>query len=167
MNRGTAPEIYLPFHAMESFFGAFRWDSLKRVPQILVRLGPGIPFELARNEIAARSPMLLSASGLPDVRSREKYLAQKIELRRISATSSGAGRTYGQALWLLLAAVGAVLLIAATNLTNLLLARAGQRGQEFAVRMALGAPASRVRRQIVIEVSLIAVTGAACGAVLA
>ena len=167
VNRGIDPEIYLPFHAMESFFGAFRWEGSRRVQQILVRLAPGITFESARNEIAARSPMLLSAGGLPDARSREKYLEQKVELRRVSATSSGAGRMYGQALWLLLAAVSAVLLIAATNLTNLLLARAAQRGPEFAVRMALGAPASRVRRQILIEVSLIAVMGAACGAVLA
>lgn len=167
VNRGMAPEIYLPFHAMESLFGAFRWDSSRRVQQILVRLAPAIPFEAARNEIAARSPLLFSAGGLPDSNSREAHLAQKIELRRMSATTSGAGSTYGRALWLLLAAVGAVLLIAATNLTNLLLARAGQRGQEFAVRMALGAPASRVRRQILIEVSLIAVAGAVSGAVLA
>ena len=60
-----------------------------------------------------------------------------------------------------------MLLIAATNLTNLLLARAAQRGPEFALRMALGAPTSRVRRHLLIEASLIAVAGAACGAVLA
>jgi predicted permease len=166
VNRGLDPEIYLPFHAMEAMYGGFRWDGSRQVAQIVVRLAPGITFESARDEILARSPKLFSAGGLPEAASREKYLAQKIELRRVSAASSRAGRTYGQALWLLLAAVGAVLLIAATNLANLSLARAMRRGPEFAVRMALGAPASRVRRQVLIEALLISTAGAASGAVL-
>lgn len=167
INRGVDPEIYIPFHAMESFYGAFRWNDARRVPQIILRLTPGIAFESVRNEIAARSPLLLGASAAPETRSREQHLAQKIDVRRMSANSSGVGRTYGQALWLLLAAVGAVLLIAATNLTNLFLARTMQRSPEFAVRLALGAPASRVRRQVLIEVSLIATAGAALGALVA
>jgi predicted permease len=167
VNRGLDPEIYLPFHAMEAFFGAFKWNESRRVSQVLVRLAPGVSLESARNQIGARSPHLFSAGGLPDPASQKDYLAQKIELRRLSATSSGAGRTHGQSLWLLLGAVGAVLLIAATNLTNLLLARAAQRGPEFAIRMALGAPRWRVRRLLLIEASLITVAGAAGGAVLA
>lgn len=67
---------------------------------------------------------------------------------------------------LLAGAIGAVLLVAAGNVTNLLLAQAEQRRREFAIRQAVGAAASRLRAQIVVEMFMMAAAGAAAGAVL-
>lgn len=70
-------------------------------------------------------------------------------------------------LYLLLTAVGSLLLIACINLGGLLIVRASARTQEFAIRAALGASASRLRRQTLAEVLPLSLAGAAGGILLA
>jgi predicted permease len=71
------------------------------------------------------------------------------------------------ALWVLMGAIGAVLLIACANIANLMLVRADARRPEFAMRAALGAVPARIARELLVESLVIGAIGGALGLLLA
>jgi predicted permease len=121
------------------------------------RLKPGVTFEQAEVEMDALGRRL--AEAYP-----EANKGTGITLVPIKQNVVGDIQAY---LLLLQAAVGFVLLIACVNVANLMLARSTGRAREFAIRIALGAPRSRVIRQFLTESVLLAFAGGTIGLLMA
>lgn len=118
------------------------------------RLKPGVSLQRAQQDLKAAAPRIAQAA-------KATHLASMHGLREFLKGDAA------PLLWLLLAAVGLVLLIAAVNLANVVLARATSRLREFAVRRALGASGLRLARQLLIENAVVGIAGGALGVVLA
>jgi putative ABC transport system permease protein len=127
---------------------------------ILARLAPGVSLERANAELAAIAGQVQAAEGA----TLEEY-----EGWRLTATPWAAAllRDVRPFAFVVLGAVGLVLLIACANLANLMLARATARNRELAVRLALGAARWRIARQMLTESLLLALAGAVAGVAVA
>ena len=121
------------------------------------RLGPGASAAQAERDLESVATRLSK-----EYPNSNQFLSARLQPLRDSVVGS-----VQSMLELLAAAVAAVLLIACTNIANLILGRAQTRTREFAVRSALGGSPSRVRRQVVTESLVLASIGGAAGLFLA
>lgn len=134
------------------------WDARgNRGIDAIARLRPGATLAQAREELADLGRRLAEAH--PGTNAN--YSADAVPLREELAGD------LRQPLLVLLAAVGFVLLLACTNVANLLLVRLAVRGRELAIRLSLGASRGAIARLFLAEAAVLALAGGALGLLLA
>ncbi len=148
-------EVWAPIQQIENGPGFYRRGNHQLY--VLARVRDSISIAQATAEVSAIQHRIWIANpgGLLG------RGAVSLPLREITTRESKTS------LYVLLAAVGCLLLIACVNISNLLLARGSQRSREFAVRSALGASRSRLLQQLLTESVLLAAIGAIAGLLLA
>ncbi|MCC6538216.1 MAG: ABC transporter permease [Bryobacterales bacterium] len=136
---------------------------------LLGRLQPGVSLPQARAQMESIWPGVRAESMPPELTGarRQQHEARGISLLPGATGSSYLRAIYERPLFVLMAMVGALLLIACVNLANLMLARVSTRRTEFAIRLSLGAPQWRLVRQLLVETLLLSAAGGLLGLLLA
>jgi putative ABC transport system permease protein len=148
-------DLWLPFGTATINRGQSRQA---RNYQVMARLADGVTIPQARSELATITARL--ARDYPQTN-------QGIEPTIITFNERVNGRQIRLVFWSLMGAVGFVLLIACSNVANLLLARSAERAKEVGLRLSLGATRGRVIRQLLVESVMLSLIGGLVGTPLA
>jgi len=149
----------LAFDRTRLTIGGFNFSSL-------AQLKPGVTVADANTDIVRMLPIWLGAWPTPPNAARQSFENWRITpvVRPLKDEVVGG---VGDMLWVLMATIGMVLLIACANVANLMLVRSESRRQEFAVRTALGARRRDIVREVLVESLVLSLIGGALGVALA
>jgi putative ABC transport system permease protein len=125
---------------------------------VMARLRAGVELPEANASLKALSAAIERTRPTP-----RQHLSVSVEPFRNNFVRDSTKR----GIWLLLGAVGFLLLIACANVANLLLARGTARRRELAIRTAIGASRAAIARQLIVESLVVALMGGVLGAALA
>ncbi len=147
--QGNAPDVWLPMSVTPQVM-ATDWRNAPKASWLVVmaRLKPGVSHAQARSAFDAIARRL------------DAPVKYGIEVQPGSRGVSELQAQFSNPLYVLMAVVALVLLIACCNLANLLMARAASRSHEIGVRLAIGASRGRIMRQLICESLLLSAIGA-------
>jgi predicted permease len=152
--------VLAAFDRSRMSIGGFNFSSL-------ARLKPGMTVADANADIARMLPIWLNAWPTPpNTAGRQEYEKWKITPVVQPLKDEVVGGV-ADMLWVLMATIGMVLLIACANVANLMLVRSESRRQEFAVRTALGARRKDIVREVLVESLVLSLIGGAVGVAVA
>ncbi len=172
---GVSPEIWVPLSMQAEIYPGRDYLSLETQPfhktewlHAIGRLKPGVTLAQAKASINVEFQQLMESqtAGMSADRKRQ-FLNQHLAVVEGSHGASTLREDFGKPLEILMAVVALILLIACANIANMLLARSAARQKEITVRIAIGAGASRLLRQVFTESILLSLIGGAVGLVLA
>jgi predicted permease len=155
------PDIIVPIRLdpARQAHGAYRWE-------MLARLKPGVTLAEAQADLARMRPIHRDAWPPFPGSTIEAFDGMRISAIARPLRDDLVGGVASM-LWVLMGAIGAVLMIACANIANLMLVRADARRQEFAVRAALGALPLRIARELLAESFALGAAGGVLGLALA
>ena len=164
----SSPEIFMPLSMIPllkaelGHDGPYLSSPALWWVQMMARTKPGVSTEEAR----ASLDVLLSAAVRGTMKLDKEDTMPRLVLEDGSRGLNFSGRAYAKPMYVLLALVGFVLLLACANIANLMLARASARQREMGVRLALGAGRWRILRQVLTESLMLSAMGGALGLLL-
>jgi putative ABC transport system permease protein len=135
--------------------GAYGWE-------MLARLKPGVTLTEAQADIDRMVPIWRDAWPPFPGTTREDFDNMRI-VPVVHPLLEDVVGGVSSMLWVLMGAIGTVLLIACANIANLMLVRADARRSEFAVRAALGAGPARIARELLVESMVLGAAGSVLG----
>jgi len=168
---GSEPDLWVPLVSFSP--GRLLGERRSGFIAGIGRLKPGVSREQAQTAITLLYQQLLQAerSQNPSRNARSGPSLQDFIIRlEPGATGFSFGRlrqTFTKPLWIIMAIVALVLLIACANVANLLFARAVARRREISVRLALGCGRFRLMRQLLTESLMLSALGTAAGLFIA
>src|ERR1700691_1454307 len=132
----------------------------------LARLKPGVTVQQANTDIDRLQPVVIRSFPAPPGFSLKLFETAQIG-PNIHPLKEDVVGDVGNTLWILMASIGMVLLIACANVANLLLVRVEGRRQELAVRAAIGATRGRIAAELLLESVVLGLLGSVFGVGLA
>ena len=130
--------------------------------QAIARLRPGVTIQQANADVARMIRIELGKFPPPNGMSTKMMEDARLG-PNVRALMNDLLGDIGKSLWVVMATIGIVLLIACANVANLLLVRTESRAQELAVRAALGAGRGRIARELFVESLALALMGGVAG----